>query len=547
MNSANEPKDYTRGPTIIAQFPAEILERIIDHLHDPIWIFQAELAFPEVASFLQSPAANRIWYDLLPAALLTLPEYFQSEMHVAYAQSRSAQKHYAVSSINFSTAVVASSEMLSTRTSDYAQETILTTISYTLPSLTRVSDLELEVEAHGDTKHPKSGSLHQYPVVKPNLNKTRKRILALGGPFDTTISYRREILGHLHQKERCFSCYEHFSGGIDRGHPFGANFCGECVLSLVLKDNDVTELRGLRVLLNRARLRAFGMRDQLSYGGRAGYWIPAVDELLRKEIGIDYKTAVAKQLYFTYLWQAPRPRSLAKGREQRDVRNLLVGEVKRLWDNPSCLDKDFTTILLNMRSRFAPTSKLAEFLFPDHLLYEDAVYFPHDTKAKWLLDPVSTVSDDLLNTLVNGPSTKLNAWLNVTARVLIIDLLLHKNVTKLIEAAEEWHVQRLRADLQDYEKIMTRALAEPPKNRANRLRVILEKLHLLTGDINYKIGLNAGGEALAKRVLPGLIEKACIACPHSWLLSPRGIEGVVKHMREVHPGMFWKGDFLIQG
>jgi hypothetical protein len=49
---------------------------ILGHL-EPIWLFQAEAAFPTIHQI--SRRANRLWYDILPTALFTEPEHFQNE------------------------------------------------------------------------------------------------------------------------------------------------------------------------------------------------------------------------------------------------------------------------------------------------------------------------------------------------------------------------------------------------------------------------------------------------------------------------------------
>jgi hypothetical protein len=67
---------------MILQFPPEILCTILAHI-EPIWLFQLEEAHPTMATLLSTQRANKIWYELLPPALLSEPEYFQDEIEVA--------------------------------------------------------------------------------------------------------------------------------------------------------------------------------------------------------------------------------------------------------------------------------------------------------------------------------------------------------------------------------------------------------------------------------------------------------------------------------
>ena len=48
---------------------------------EPIWLFQAEAAHPQICALLAS--LKSIWYENLPPALFTEPEHFQDEDRVA--------------------------------------------------------------------------------------------------------------------------------------------------------------------------------------------------------------------------------------------------------------------------------------------------------------------------------------------------------------------------------------------------------------------------------------------------------------------------------
>lgn len=63
---------------MLLQFPPEILQRILAYLQ-PIWLFQVAAAYPQINTLLGYETSNRIWYDVLPAALFLEPENFQDE------------------------------------------------------------------------------------------------------------------------------------------------------------------------------------------------------------------------------------------------------------------------------------------------------------------------------------------------------------------------------------------------------------------------------------------------------------------------------------
>jgi hypothetical protein len=52
---------------------------------DPIWLFQAEAAYPQIRAL--STSLNSIWYENMPLALFAEPEHFQNEDPVAARQS----------------------------------------------------------------------------------------------------------------------------------------------------------------------------------------------------------------------------------------------------------------------------------------------------------------------------------------------------------------------------------------------------------------------------------------------------------------------------
>src|SRR5690349_10060871 len=70
-----------------------------------------------------------------------------------------------------------------------------------LPRLDGLSELSAEVEWSCDIRH--TTNREHYPVIYFESRPPRLRNLAIGGPFQPSVNYRRELLGHLHYRKRC--------------------------------------------------------------------------------------------------------------------------------------------------------------------------------------------------------------------------------------------------------------------------------------------------------------------------------------------------------
>jgi F-box-like len=80
--------------------PNEILKMILSYL-DPIWLFQAEAACPQIRAL--STSLNSIWYEIMPPALFAEPEHFQDEERLAARPSEqdSSSLYLATSDVRF--------------------------------------------------------------------------------------------------------------------------------------------------------------------------------------------------------------------------------------------------------------------------------------------------------------------------------------------------------------------------------------------------------------------------------------------------------------
>jgi hypothetical protein len=96
-----------------------------------------------------------------------------------------------------------------------------------LPKINNMSELSMNVEWSCDLKHPTD--TRYYPLIPTGQDSFRVRNLALGGPFQPEIDYRRELGGWLHYGRRCQICAESFHQTF-RPHQidFGVLFCRRC-------------------------------------------------------------------------------------------------------------------------------------------------------------------------------------------------------------------------------------------------------------------------------------------------------------------------------
>jgi hypothetical protein len=90
-----------------------------------------------------------------------------------------------------------------------------------------MSELSMNVEWSCNLHH--LTDTRNYPLIRSQGDSIRIRNLALGGPFQPEIDYRRELAGWLHYGKRCQICALPFHQ-VYRPHQidFGVLFCREC-------------------------------------------------------------------------------------------------------------------------------------------------------------------------------------------------------------------------------------------------------------------------------------------------------------------------------
>lgn len=183
---------------MILQFPPEILYKVVAYV-EPIWLFQLEEAHPVLAEFLSTQGANKIWYELLPAALMSEPEYFQDEGEVQKVlqalresgaedkitfQRQSKYKLGYVSHSGFNssgiqcwyTNVISGIDFYLTSVSrnwSVTKSTINDMII--LPRMEHLSGLSRNLHMHFCNQHPRNDN--QYPLITSESKPTRARVL----------------------------------------------------------------------------------------------------------------------------------------------------------------------------------------------------------------------------------------------------------------------------------------------------------------------------------------------------------------------------------
>jgi hypothetical protein len=96
-----------------------------------------------------------------------------------------------------------------------------------LPQINNMSALSMNVEWSCNLQHPTD--TRYYPLIRTGKGSFRVRNLALGGPFQPEIDYRRELAGWLHYGRRCQICALPFHSAYRPYHiDFGVLFCRAC-------------------------------------------------------------------------------------------------------------------------------------------------------------------------------------------------------------------------------------------------------------------------------------------------------------------------------
>jgi hypothetical protein len=316
----------------------------------------------------------------------------------------------------------------------------------------------------------------------------------------------------------------------------------------------------VQALLGLDKLIAQSTDSQWSHHRRSAglvQWRPLVDEILRKKLGIDFETALAKQKYLTHLGATLTASRRPTETNRTQLRNEIVVIAKRIWDfgtgNPL-----INQAISFARSTFAPTDLLQGFLFPPRSLDASLLHLPFDDTESWLEDPTRLLSSrDIFsrtaawkNQAAIDMATKLCDWSSID----YYQAGYGGTVTTWITAADEYHIQRMEqtisADfaiqkLKDENAVSyghpttftSQGQIHQKAIRFERLGVILAKLKippmsLVRKEVLEKEGLTKEQLKMAEQVLNDrelkmakevyfkkLLRSCCVGCPRTGLLA----------------------------
>ena len=333
--------------------------------------------------------------------------------------------------------------------------------------------------------------------------------------------------------------------------------------------------------------------------GKSMFYLPEIDDLVRQQTGLDLKThtIVAKQC--RYALEANRvQRSIVEAR-RRIIRRRIIAFAKLMWEgvdpDPDLVNKNGVltlqdrhdlsspTTYRNFRERFAPTSNLERFLFPEYLISDTPQDVPYDDLSGWMADPTMALSR---NTTVDDVNDR---WVSDVAETMLSHLTawfdyryIHKGfggyVVSWVNAAKEFHTRRLEAELESgltvdigWAPTITRGRREFSRIRKLRAKCGLQeergiempsvpkRLDVHDFSVPYTLGQYAqldNRAAVAANMrqrkindFNKIIKHTCVSCPVTGgLFFPAGIQGMLDHMIIFHPMKFWySDDFHIMG
>ncbi|ETN37553.1 uncharacterized protein HMPREF1541_07175 [Cyphellophora europaea CBS 101466] len=547
--------DHSNGP-FLEQFPAVILSQILLEL-EPIWLFQIERAIPSIALFLTHKEANLIWYGVLPPALFCTPEAFQNEK-----QTELAKRYFYDRGDNKTRIVDVTIGPIERRQKNVVSIGVLPNNRIgDSTSLRRMGIQWLDncSSTANETNTIQSfDHLHRsssFPLIKSSDpdrgSKYRVRNLALGGPYEHYLSYRREILGHFHAGVRCDICLEMLRSSDRKTKIIGLLLCQGCLGKWTIDPNK-EQGRVIEyvkdVLPHIASPRTGFNRSVHAPNGQIPLfiWLPVADYIVRDRLGVDYLTAKAKAKYFDQIKQLKNKDSnLAVLR--RKLRHQIVAAAEKILKECKAdgMGQALNLELLKYWSQsFLPWSRVGEVLYPPKALDRIALLMPHECTDVYPRDQTLTIESSAAAKRFAQDATSIES----AARAMLQELVSSPNsMTRLVEIATQYHTARLLPTFHPeglkngVRSIVSKKRFESPFVYSRRLKVIFAKLHTHPDPRTQAVALvpKGGGKERVLKLLPRIVEGACLVCPYSGTLAPRGLAGVIEHVRVLHPDLFW--------
>lgn len=327
--------------------------------------------------------------------------------------------------------------------------------------------------------------------------------------------------------------------------------------------------------------------------------VPCLDLVLRQCVGKGFdlvrlesesvKAAKATIKIYSYNIEASR----------RQVRNRIVAAAEQLWEGKDphphrvvnihgiVVAHDVNGTLPGagqwaiFQDRFCPTARLKEMLFDVNYLTLSTEFAAVRRNVHFLPDPTLALRSRTDFDRVNGQ------WLTATALGMLFDLVDFTSrdycepnhggsVTAWIDAAKQWHLERLDAELASGSTISMQHIDKDMRlkndgmhrgiaNLRERLGLTRNPLHaqhlpeapgatlrsLFVGDPKYSSDYQqnpAASEASVNKHFHHIAKHACNRCPvTSYLFQPIGLDGLLEHMRTHHGPQFWAGTFHMLG
>lgn len=421
-----------------------------------------------------------------------------------------------------------------------------------LPLLDNCSSLAQEAALNPtvDVSHRNSA---QYPLVK-RFHAFRPRNLALGGPYEEHLTYRREVLGYLYTASRCDIClaistvYTPVAVRVA-----GFRLCTDCVakwtINLDDKSGDVIEYVKQYFPLLRSDDDGWDPDIHFPHGFISGrVLLPLLDHAVRQQLGIDYETAQAKDAYLGRLRRF-NSKETNFDADCRKIRLLVMEAAERLYRSNSPRFGNLGVRVEYWSKAFLPASRLREVLFAPEALDQDALLFPVPSDTKYPTDQVLIqIESAFYAKLALRNADKIQDM----ALSMVKGLLRNPNKsTRLAQLATEYHINRLLPTftVEGLKEARDKISSNPRQNAPHRtpqspqytrsVNSLLAKLGLEPDNSTQQLQVDGAGQHAAIKTLPRLLESACLLCPASGLLAGRGINRVLEHVRFSHQSLFW--------
>ena len=305
-------------------------------------------------------------------------------------------------------------------------------------------------------------------------------------------------------------------------------------------------------------------------GNDITYYRPSVSAFLRERTGMTLEDFVVEERIRKCATDNAKMQAIGLEVFRRPVRRRIVEAARALWEG---VDPCRVAIINSLgavigyqnratipgenvwrafRTRFAPTESLERFLFSQSKLVERPSELPYSASCVYLKDSTMGLKKAKLKSLSAE-------WITSTALEMLVTLTDYTNhdyqsngcggsVTTWINAAKDWHAQRLDTELAAGDVMQMRFITEQMRLNDTRMYRGIAKLRVKLGVLEFplhrKSDAGSQNELKINKFFRKIATRSCVHCPvSSYLFRPMGMEGLLEHMRINHPRHFWAGEF----